>query len=48
MRMKLTNLNIDKIEWWLIKFQLINHATLNVNVKKKATKGYLLQHCSRC
>ena len=42
------NLNIDNIEGWLIKFQLINNATLNVNVKKKATKGHLLQYCSRC
>ena len=42
------NLNIDNIEGCLIKFQLINNATLNVKVKKKATKGYLLQHCSRC
>ena len=41
------NLNIDSIEGWLIKFQLLNNATLNVNVKKKGTKGYLLQHCSR-
>ena len=42
------HLNIDNIEGWLIKFQLINNATLNVKVKKKPTKGYLLQHCSRC
>ena len=41
------NLNKDNIEGWLIKFQLINNATRDVNVKKKATKGYLLQHCSK-
>ena len=42
------NLNIDSIEGFLIKFQLINNATLNVNVKRKATKDQLLRHCSRC
>ena len=42
------DVKIDNLEGWLIEFQSINNVTLKVKVKKKATKGYLLQHYYRC
>ena len=42
------DVKIDNLEGWLIEFQSINKVTLKVKVKKKATKGYLLQHYYRC
>ncbi len=42
------DLTIDNIEGWLIEFQTINSVTLKVKVKKKETKGYLLQNYYRC
>ena len=38
------NLKIDNIEGWLIKFQLISNATLNVNVKRKSFFPFVLHN----
>ena len=42
------DVTVDNIEGWLIEFQTMNNVTLKVKVKKKETKGYLLQNYYRC
>ena len=42
------DVTVDNIEGWLIEFQTMSNVTLKVKVKKKETKGYLLQNYYRC
>jgi hypothetical protein len=42
------NISVENLDGWLSEFQETNDITLKVKVKKKPTKGYLVQNYYRC